>query len=161
VLAAGGIADGRGVAAALVLGAVGALVGTRFQASHEALVSPEVSKAIVNARGSDTERNRILDIARGAGWPERYTARTLGNDFLDEWRGREDELSADTATLQAYRESGATPVWASQAVDLITEVDSATLLVERMATAAERALTSAYMASTAANPGSRIPGGQD
>lgn len=140
VLAAGGIADGRGVAAALVLGAVGALVGTRFQASLEALVSAEVIKAIVDARGSETERSRVLDIARGAGWPERYTARTLRNDFLDEWRGREDELVNDSHALQAYRDAGAVPVWAGQAVDLITEVDSAAALVARMAAEAELAL---------------------
>jgi nitronate monooxygenase len=140
VLAAGGIADGRGLAAALVLGAVGALVGTRFQASLEALVSAEVTKAILDARGSETERSRVLDIARGAGWPDRYTARTLRNDFLDEWRGREDELVNDTNALQAYREAGTDPVWASQAVDLITDVDSATALAERMAAEAERAL---------------------
>ncbi|MEU9339456.1 nitronate monooxygenase [Streptomyces sp. NPDC048290] len=78
VLAAGGIADGRGVAAALALGAAGALIGTRFQATTEALVDPSVSKAIIEGRGQDTERNSVLDIARGARWPtEKYTARTL------------------------------------------------------------------------------------
>jgi len=69
VLAAGGIADGRGIAAALALGAAGALIGTRFQATGEALVAPEVAKAIIEAGGEDTERNRTLDIARGAPWP--------------------------------------------------------------------------------------------
>lgn len=83
VLAARGIADGRGVAAALVLGAAGALIGTRFQASKEALVPAEVAKALIAGRGSDTERSRVLDIARGAGWPARYTARMLRNAFLD------------------------------------------------------------------------------
>ncbi|MGI3199205.1 nitronate monooxygenase [Streptomyces sp. GLT-R25] len=58
VLAAGGIADGRGVAAALALGAAGALVGTRFQATTEALVDPSTAKAIVEGQGEDTERNR-------------------------------------------------------------------------------------------------------
>ncbi len=65
VLAAGGIADGRGLAAALVLGAAGALIGTRFQASLEALVSAEVTDAILEGSGEDTERSRVLDIARG------------------------------------------------------------------------------------------------
>jgi nitronate monooxygenase len=64
VLAAGGIADGRGVAAALALGSAGALVGTRFQATPEALVDPEVAKAIIDGRGDNTERSRVLDIAR-------------------------------------------------------------------------------------------------
>jgi nitronate monooxygenase len=86
VLAAGGIADGRGVAAALALGAAGALIGTRFQATAEALVDPSIAKAIVQGRGQDTERNSVLDIARGSRWPSTYTARTLGNPFLDQWQ---------------------------------------------------------------------------
>jgi nitronate monooxygenase len=57
VLAAGGIADGRGLAAALVLGASGALIGTRFQATQEAVVDPEIKKAIVDGRGEETERS--------------------------------------------------------------------------------------------------------
>jgi nitronate monooxygenase len=77
VLAAGGVADGRGLAAALVLGATGALLGTRFQASAEALVAPEVAQAIVDGRSEDTERGRVLDIARGSPWPEHYTGRAL------------------------------------------------------------------------------------
>ncbi len=149
VLAAGGIADGRGVAAALVLGAAGALIGTRFQASGEALVPVAAKKAIIDGRGSDTERSRVLDIARGAGWPKRYTARTLRNAFLDSWRDREDELSNDTATQQAYCGAAARgdpdviPVWASEAIDLITEVGSATDLVAALVADAVRALTRA------------------
>ncbi len=67
-------------------GASGALLGTRFQATPEALVSPTVTKALLEGRGEDTERNRVLDIARGAPWPDRYTARTLRTGFLDRWR---------------------------------------------------------------------------
>jgi hypothetical protein len=93
-----GIADGRGVAAALVLGAAGALIGTRFQASAEALVDPSISKAIVEGRGEDTERSTVLDIARGSRWPSKYPGRTLSHPFLDEWRGREDELAASSSS---------------------------------------------------------------
>jgi nitronate monooxygenase len=149
VLAAGGIADGRGLAAALVLGASGALIGTRFQASLEALVAPEVAKAIVDGRGDDTERSRVLDIARGAPWPARYTARTLRNAFLEHWRGREDELGADEDVKRAYREAAArgdlsvAPVWASEAIDLITELSSAADLVSELASQAEKALARA------------------
>jgi nitronate monooxygenase len=107
VLAAGGIADGRGLAAALVLGAAGALLGTRFQASLEALVPAEVSKALIDARGDDTERNQVLDIARDGAWPDRYTARTLRNRFLDQWRDNEDALRGDEDAKQAYRTAAA------------------------------------------------------
>ncbi len=120
-----------------------------FQASLEALVPAEVTKALIEGRGSDTERSRVLDIARGAGWPARYTARTLRNAFLDRWRDREDELSIDGAAQRAYTDAAARgdpdviPVWASEAVDLITEVGSATDLVAALAAEAERALARA------------------
>jgi nitronate monooxygenase len=150
VLAAGGIVDGRGLAAVLALGAVGALMGTRFQASLEALVSPEVSKALLEAQGRDTERSRILDIARSAAWPDRYVARTLRNAFLDTWRGREGELLDDATARQRYREAAAlndfdvVPVWAGQAVDLITTVEPAEDLVAAIAAEAELALARAH-----------------
>ncbi|MGA8726358.1 MAG: nitronate monooxygenase, partial [Acidimicrobiales bacterium] len=73
VLAAGGIADGRGLAAALCLGAAGALMGTRFNACNEALVDSETVKAVLNGHGEETERSRVFDIAGGVPWPVRYT----------------------------------------------------------------------------------------
>ncbi|MGW7380650.1 nitronate monooxygenase [Streptomyces sp. NPDC054794] len=149
VLAAGGIADGRGVAAALALGAAGALLGTRFQATAEALVARSTARAIVEGRGEDTERNRVLDIARGSRWPARYTARTLGHPFLDGWRGRESELAADPDAQQAYQDAlvrgeiPALPQWASEAVDLIDDLPSAVDLVGTLAAQAEQALARA------------------
>ncbi|MEV8635235.1 nitronate monooxygenase [Streptosporangium sp. NPDC051023] len=149
VLAAGGIADGRGVAAALVLGAAGVLIGTRFQATTEALVNPSITKAILEGRGQDTERSTVLDIARGSKWPSKYPARTLGHPYLDRWRGREAELAADPQALQDYQDDVARgaipplPVWAGEAVDLITDLPSAEDLVPAMAIQAEDALTRA------------------
>jgi nitronate monooxygenase len=149
VLAAGGIADGRGLAAALALGAAGAVVGTRFQASLEALVPAEVAKAIVEAHGSDTERSRVLDIGRGAPWPARYTGRALRNAFLDRWRDHESALRDDDTARAEFREAvargdlDAVPVWAGEAVDLITDLPSATDLVGMFVVGAERALARA------------------
>jgi nitronate monooxygenase len=150
VLAAGGIADGRGVAAALALGAAGALIGTRFQATTEALVDPEISKAIIAGRGQDTQRNSVLDIVRGANWPtEKYTARTLGHPYLDRFRGREAELADDSQACQDYRDDVARgaipplPVWAGEGVDLITDLPSAADLVATLAAQAENALVRA------------------
>jgi nitronate monooxygenase len=149
VLAAGGIADGRGVAAALALGAAGALVGTRFQASSEALVDPAVAKAIVDSGGEDTERSRVLDVARGAAWPEQYPGRTLRNDFLNEWRGKEAELARDEGAMARFRAAAdrgdlsAVPVWASEAIDLITAIAPAADLVGQLAAEAETALARA------------------
>jgi nitronate monooxygenase len=149
VLAAGGIADGRGVAAALALGAAGALLGTRFQATAEALVDPVITKAILEGDGADTERSVILDIARGSAWPARYPGRSLGHPFLDEWRGREAELAADPGARQAYQDGIARgdlppePVWAGEAIDLITDLPSAADLVGTLAAQAEAALARA------------------
>ncbi|GIH94567.1 NAD(P)H-dependent flavin oxidoreductase [Planobispora siamensis] len=149
VLAAGGIADGRGVAAALALGAAGALVGTRFQATAEALVAPSTTEAIIEGRGQDTERSSVLDIARGSRWPSKYTARTLGHPYLDRWRGRETELAADPRARKDYRDGVAQgripplPVWAGEGVDLIDDAPSAAGLVHALAVQAEEALARA------------------
>ncbi|MDH6219145.1 nitronate monooxygenase [Streptomyces pseudovenezuelae] len=154
VLAAGGIADGRGMAAALVLGAAGALIGTRFQATAEALVEPASAEAIVKGRGEDTERNRVLDIARSSPWPHQYTARTLGHPYLDRWRGREAELAADPRARDAYQADVARgdlpslPVWAGEAVDLVNDLPPAAELVATLAAQAEEALARAGRPST-------------
>ncbi|AYF74550.1 nitronate monooxygenase [Nocardia yunnanensis] len=145
VLAAGGIADGRGLAAVLTLGAAGALVGTRFQASLEALADPYTAKAVLEAHGEDTERSALLDIVRDSDWPSRYTARTLTHPILDRWRGRDDELARDSAAKQEYLravDSGELPqtVWASEAVDLIGSLEPAADLVATLAADAETAL---------------------
>ncbi len=147
VLAAGGIADGRGVAAALALGAAGVLIGTRFLATPETLIDPSVTKAIVAGTGEDTERSSVLDIVRDTGWPAAYLARTLRHPLIDQWRGREAELAADAAARQAYQEAVSrgdlppVPAWASQAIDLITDVRSAADLVGDLARDAELALS--------------------
>ena len=149
VLAAGGIADGRGVAAALALGAAGALIGTRFQASVEALVHPSITNAIIEGRGEDTERSTVLDIARGSRWPSKYPARTLGHPFLDMWRGREEDLAVDADAKVAYQDGVARgellplPAWASESTDLINELSTAADLVETLAADAEVALARA------------------
>jgi len=106
-------------------------------------------KAILEGRGADTERSTVLDIARGAPWPSRYPGRSLGHPYLDQWRGREAELAADTAAQRAYQEAVARgalppePVWASEAIDLITDLTPAADLVGALAAGAEQALARA------------------
>lgn len=149
VLAAGGIADGRGLAAALALGAAGALIGTRFQATAEALVDHSTVNAIIDGHGQDTERSSVLDIARGSLWPSKYTARTLGHPYLDRWQGREAELAADPGAQLEYQAEVArgdvppSPVWASEAIDLITDRPAAADLVAALAAQAVGALARA------------------
>ncbi len=108
VVAAGGIADGRGLAAALMLGACGALVGTRFYATPESLADPAAKRRIVEAQDHATARTRMFDVVRGLGWPAAYTGRALRNPFMRRWDGRESELAADLQpNLSAYREMSA------------------------------------------------------
>jgi len=92
--AAGGIADGRGLAAALMLGADGVVVGSRFWASEEALVHPNMHAAAIAATGDDTIRSSVMDIARKLNWPAGYSARVLKNGFTDRWHENLDGLIA-------------------------------------------------------------------
>jgi nitronate monooxygenase len=93
VLAAGGIADGRGLAASLMLGADGVLMGTRFWATQEALI-PDAAKAkVLAATGDETIRTSVYDIVHGRIWPPGYTGRLMRNDFIEKWQGREEELA--------------------------------------------------------------------
>ncbi len=148
-LAAGGIADGRGVAAALTLGAQGALLGTRFYAAVESLGHDAAKRRLTQAGGDDTRRTRVFDIARGHDWPAPYTGRAIRNRFLERWEGREHELAGATAerpVVQAALDRGdfdTAMVWAGEGVDLIAEVVSAGELVRRIGDETEACLRAA------------------
>ncbi|MGB3070545.1 MAG: nitronate monooxygenase [Ottowia sp.] len=148
VLAAGGIADGRGLAAALMLGAQGALIGTRFYASHEALGSSRAKASIANGSGEETERTTVFDIVRGFSWPKPYTGRALRNQFMAQWQGQEPAL-ADAVSTESRRFKQAQQdedfetvmVWAGEAIDLIKSVEPAGEIVQRISADAERILS--------------------
>ena len=91
VLSAGGIADGRGLAAALALGADGALLGTRFIASDESPIHDNFKQAIVDSDGHDTVLTEITDLAAGVIWPGAMS-RARRNRFVERWIGREWDL---------------------------------------------------------------------
>jgi nitronate monooxygenase len=140
LVAAGGIADGRGLAAALMLGADGVLVGTRLWASVEALVHPGHHAAILGSAGDSTVRTSLPDIARELDWPEGFTARTRRNAFTERWSGREAELKERIAAEgPRYRQAFAagdpeeTGVWFGEAAGLIHAIEPAGVIIERMA----------------------------
>lgn len=148
VLAAGGIADGRGLAAALALGATGVLVGTRFYASAEALSTPQAREEVVAATGSDTCRTTVFDLVRRP-WPDGHTISVLQNRFTSRWHGAEDELqrnieSATAEFRQAVidRNYEIANVTVGQAAGLVRSVLPAGEIVTRMVDEAVRALTS-------------------
>jgi len=108
LLAAGGIADGRGLAAALMLGADGVLIGTRFWASAEALTPQAMTDRAVRATGDDTVRTKAIDRLRGVPWPQEFSFRVLKNKFTDEWAHREAEAARARGILaRAYGEARA------------------------------------------------------
>lgn len=93
LVAAGGVGDGRGLAAALMLGADGALVGTRFVACEESEAPQGFRQAIVRADGDSTVKSRSVDVIRKRYWPNpEFVVRCLRNDFVLKWHGREREL---------------------------------------------------------------------
>jgi nitronate monooxygenase len=108
VVAAGGIADGRGLAAAMILGADGVLMGTRFYASEEAEAHPAAKRRIVEAQGGATVRSIVFAIARRNVWPEPYTGRVLRNRHTERWLEREAELKENAdAVARDYAEARA------------------------------------------------------
>jgi nitronate monooxygenase len=147
VVAAGGIADGRGLAAALMLGADGVLMGTRFYASEESLAAHEAKMRVVAAQGDRTLRTQVFDIVRRLDWPAPYTGRALANRFSEQWHGHEESLGRslnDEAERYARaadaKEFDTAVVFAGEAVDLIHEVKPAADIVRAVIEEAETAL---------------------
>ena len=139
VAAAGGVADGRGLAAALMLGADGVLVGTRFYATQEAMGPLAAKERIVAASGDKTIRSILFDIARRNVWPAPYTGRVLRNEFSERWRGREAELmqhqADEAARYEHARDAGdfdTAAVIAGECVDMISDIPPAAEVVDRM-----------------------------
>jgi nitronate monooxygenase len=148
LMAAGGIADGRSLAAALAAGADGAWVGTAFLATPECIEIPERYKQlIVESSGEDTVFTRIFDILSGLPWPERIGARVLRNRFVDDWTGREDELPDSRAELgAAYNAARETfdhelmDIYMGEGVGAITQVRPAADVLHDICDEAERIL---------------------
>lgn len=138
VVAAGGIADGRGLAAALSLGAAGVSMGTRFTATRESLWSQAMKEKTVASGGDQTAQTRVFDIVRAAAWPAIYPGRALRNDFFERWHGKEEALTEQQTEVDA-RYSATPPddlsqrvVWAGESVDLVRDIPSARDLIERI-----------------------------
>jgi nitronate monooxygenase len=152
LVAAGGIADGRGLAAAMMLGADGVLVGTRFLASPEAVFPQQLKEATVAADGDSTIRTTAIDVARGYDWPKPFTVRVVKTRFTLDWHGREAGLARpgvserETARYwKAYREGDVenTGLIAGEAVGLIRDIAPAGDILRRMVSEAESLLARA------------------
>src|SRR2546423_5264770 len=155
VVAAGGIADGRGLAATLALGAVGAWVGTRFLAASEAAIHPDYQRRVLAAGEADTFYGMLFD----RGWPD-APHRTLRNSTVEAWEragepavgsrpGEDDEPASrsDGSPINRYAASTPTaamtghieplPTSAGQGVGLVTEEQSAADIVQSIVAEAD------------------------
>jgi nitronate monooxygenase len=158
VVAAGGIADGRGIAATLALGAAGAWLGTRFVATHEANVVEDYRDRVADAFETDTVRTDLFD----GGWPGR-DHRVLRNSTVEAWEaagrpppgarpGEDERVGAypDGHPVERYDDdvpvSGATgdteawALYAGQSAGTVDAVRPAGEVVERLATETRAAL---------------------
>ena len=148
LVAAGGIADGRGLAAALALGADGVMLGTRFWASEEANGSDAAKAQIVRATGDDTIRSKVFDVARGVDWPWHFTGRVVSNAFLQQWHEDIENLKSQ-AESERTRYLGSSPedfdirvTIAGEAADQIHCIEPAKVIIDRMMDEARRWLAS-------------------
>jgi enoyl-[acyl-carrier protein] reductase II len=164
VLAAGGIADGRGLAAALMLGADGVWVGTRFVATRESFAHADYKARLVGARGADTVRTHVF----GREMPGFNPMRVLRNRVVNEWNDRVDDIPGEARPLIGHVDLGGQgldlrrfsnfvpigsttgdleemPLLAGQGVGLVRSVPTAAEVVTTMVAQAEQALGSARL----------------
>jgi len=136
LLAAGGIADGRTLAAALVAGADGAWLGTAFLATPEAVeIGDDHKDAIVSSDGGDTVFTRAYDIASGMPWPEGIGERVRRDTFTDEWAERESELPAHLDEIEPPK-----PYLYGQGAGFVRAVRPAAVVLRQISDDAERVL---------------------
>lgn len=148
LLASGGIADGRGLAAALMLGADGVVAGTRFWAAREALTPPSHTEKAIAATGDSTIRTTAMDVLRGIPWPSEFSFRFLRNKLSEEWAEREPDEVRDFGILaERYKEARArddldvVAVVGGEAVGLISSRPTAAEVIGSMAAQAGVLLT--------------------
>jgi nitronate monooxygenase len=147
VAAAGGIGDGRGLAAMMMLGASGVLLGTRFYASVECDGPEEAKKRVCAATSGNSVRGIIFDLSRNNVWPAPFTGRCLINEHARRWMGREVELmqnvkavAVEYAAAKAAGNFDIAAVIAGEAVGLIHDIPPAAEIVDRIVTEADQIL---------------------
>jgi len=148
VLCAGGIADGRGLAAALALGAEGVLLGTRFMATPEAPIHANFKQAIVKSDGHDTVLTEIPDLASQRVWPGAMS-RAQRNQFIERWSGREwalrqnaPEVGKQTAAARASGDIDNASLSFGQDAGLIDSIKSVREVIQEIVAEAEEIIKS-------------------
>ncbi|KAL2351612.1 hypothetical protein BJ546DRAFT_918469 [Cryomyces antarcticus] len=152
LMAAGGIVEGRGVAASLVLGADGVVMGTRYLAAEEADISKGYSDEVLRASdgGANTVRSKVYDSLRGTtDWPEGYNGRGIINQsYRDSISGMDLEKNKGlyAKALETgdagWGVQGRLTTYAGTGVGLVTEMQSAKQITEEVREEAKRILGS-------------------
>ena len=139
LLAAGGIADGRGLAAVLALGADGALVGTRLWATEESLAPVGARQQALTTNGDGTARTEVFDILRRKNWPAPYDFRAIRNDLHRTWEDQLDALRSSPDAARADYDAGVKAgdftrahATVGEAVGLLHDLPGAAEVIERM-----------------------------
>jgi nitronate monooxygenase len=149
VVAAGGIAGGRGLAAVLAAGAQGAWIGTPLLVAEEARNSEVARRKLVEATETDTLHTHVFDVVQGIPWPAPFPGRALANAFTARWHGHEDELARDEAARRAFQQARAVEdyssanLYAGQSVGMADRVELAAAIIGRMVRDAESQLRAA------------------
>ena len=148
LIGAGGVCDGRGLAAMLMLGADGAMIGSRAWATTESLAAEKAKQVALRATGDETMRSGIFDILREKNWPKPYDFRALRNHLHRQWEGREDVLAAaPDEARRIYRAAVAAEdfdgahVTVGEGVGTIYDICTSAELIARISAEAEASLT--------------------
>lgn len=146
VVAAGGIASPRGVAAALAAGAEGVWIGTALLASPECEHTAQARERIIQAQETETVLTRAFDIAQRLAWPAQYPGRALRNSFTDRWHAHGEQLFESEEAGQQLKEAIASKnydlafIYAGEAVGLVNHQQPAGEVVQQLGEGAERLL---------------------
>jgi nitronate monooxygenase len=146
VLAAGGIASPRGLAAVLAAGAQGGWIGTAFLASSESVHGPEARRRIIAAHETDTVLTSVFDRIQQIPWPPQYPGRALRNRFAEQWHTRGTAVGDKPEAQQEYDRArtaadyDVTVIYAGEAVGLVTQEQPAGEIVRELGEGAEAIL---------------------
>ncbi|WP_051351006.1 NAD(P)H-dependent flavin oxidoreductase [Sulfobacillus thermosulfidooxidans] len=139
VLAAGGIATPQGICAALMAGAEGVWMGTRFEACHESLLVDRVISRLIESHAEDTVITRLYDQILHAPWPSKYPGRVVSNQFVRRWLSQDitdDAAKELTEGVQAY-DPNTIPIYAGESVQFVQDRESAHHVVVQLMQQAE------------------------
>lgn len=148
VLAAGGIATGRGLAAVLAAGAQGAWIGTPFLLARESRSKAKAQERIIESDETQTIRTSVYDRVQHTGWTPEFAGRALRNPFVEHWDSHEDALMGDAAAVTTFEEAKARQdydvanIYAGQTVGLLHGVRPAAETIAEIAAVAEKQLRS-------------------